>query len=126
MSFELDSNCRLYFETDLLEKEVFDILHYLFGGTFEPPEYYSSPKVILYSDENDDHKYATPEMIRSDFIYFRYIIDVEPGPECQTEVKFIEIVSEILEALWAENISVVTASDFEHLLPHNGRREFHD
>ncbi len=123
---KLETSCVLYVQSDLVEHEIFEILHYLPGGTNEQIEFYDSPTVLLFSDENDAHKYATPEMIRRDFIYFKYIINVVPGPECQTKEEIVGIVREITETLWSKKISVVAASDFEHLLPHKGRREFHD
>ena len=56
-----------------------------------------------------------------DFVYFPYLLEVEPATSDGDAAAFRSAVARVLEALRAEGFDFVTAADFEEELPDLGR-----
>lgn len=70
---------------------------------------------------NDDSNEARAAGGAGDFIHFPYVLDVEPGPQAGDLDAFRRAVERLLDGLGQASFDHVTAADFEHLLPRDGR-----
>jgi hypothetical protein len=70
---------------------------------------------------NDDHAESRAAGGAGDFIYFPYVLDVEPASGATGFDAFRGAVERLLDGLGQAGVDYVTAADFEHLLPRNGR-----
>jgi len=70
---------------------------------------------------NDDSNETRAAGGAGDFIYFPYVLDVEPASEAGNLDAFRDAVERLLDGLGQAGFDYVTAADFEHLLPHDGR-----
>jgi hypothetical protein len=70
---------------------------------------------VVPNDGHDESRAA------GDFICFPYVLDVEPAPGATGFDAFRGAVERLLDGLGQAGFDYVTAADFEHLLPGNGR-----
>lgn len=74
---------------------------------------------VLPNDEHDEVRAAGGA---GDFLYFPYVLDVEPGADGDDDVdRFVPAVAALLDGLGAAGFDYVTASDLEDALPGAGR-----
>lgn len=111
-----DYFCEIYIDSDIsLEIITRKVMAFL-GGKYENFTIIS-PTLDLNIEENN----SFDQLKRfSSFIYFKYIIEIEPAGFLSPE-DYIESVSNLLEWLWQMKIPAVAACDFEEKLPKNGK-----
>lgn len=120
-------HCVLFVESDHNRCHVFNTLYYMTGGRRTDCCYLQSPGADISIARNDYRwEVLTWEAKPPNYRYFKYYVNVMPGAQCRTKAQFVGIVSELLEALWREQISAVCESSMNRHLPHNGRRVFHE
>lgn len=79
------------------------------------------PELVIDVVPNDDHDESRAASGAGDFIYFPFVLDVEPASEATGVDDFRGAVERLLAGLEEAGFDYVTAADFEHLLPGGGR-----
>lgn len=108
--------CKVYINTDNTRDELSVIIsrylntnvnkfYYINGKTFESN--------IL---ENKDYK---TDNILDDFLYYKFIIEIEPIEE-SNENEYISEIGNLLEYLWSNKFKAIASCDFEEDLPNKG------
>ncbi|HEX6420544.1 MAG TPA: hypothetical protein VFZ77_18735 [Acidimicrobiales bacterium] len=74
---------------------------------------------VLRNDEYDEARAAGGE---GDFLYFPFLLEVEPSDDADLD-GFVRAVASLLDTLRATGYDFVTSADFEEMLPGRGRTE---
>ncbi|MEZ0609900.1 hypothetical protein ACAW74_15385 [Fibrella sp. WM1] len=69
--------------------------------------------------KNDDFNSEKAIQFPNGFLFFPYMIEVDPSPSADPVIYLNEIAT-LLNLLWKEGISAVTAANFENQLPEQG------
>lgn len=116
---EIDLGSEIYVDTNTERENLTYALGQLFGSS--PDKYNNVETSIgeLSVLKNDDFD----EQIRKDeengFLYYRYLLEIEPTEEFGKE-NAVEFVGKILDYLWSQGCPAVASCDYEELLPNNG------
>lgn len=80
------------------------------------------PGLLVEVLPNDEHDATRAAGGAGDFLYFPFLLDVEPGADGGDDAdRFLPAVAALLDGLGAAGFDYVTASDFEDALPAGGR-----
>ncbi len=104
-------DCRIYIDTDLSDNELLGIIRMVMFAPADPTD----GRVELF--KNEDYHQERRRQFPQGFIFFRYYADVfMPGTDAQRAIR----IGDLLNELWAQEISAVAGCSFEHLLPEHG------
>jgi hypothetical protein len=109
--------CKLYVDTELDRHALTALLAGVMAGEIEDFTIVcSSAEIDVRINPNyDAHRRSK---FPDGFLAFLYYLDITTA--CQTYEQFIDLVSRLLESLWACAIPTVAACDFESELPNQG------
>lgn len=119
MNNEMNLYVSLYVDSNLDRKLLTTELKKTLNEAIEDRFDIESPQGEISVRKND----AFNEEMRKDeedgFLYYRYLLEVEPEEELGKE-NATQFVSRILEYLWSQNYPAVASCDYEELLPNKG------
>ena len=108
--------CQVFLDTD---DSPLPILESILGSKAAPFTI-QHPLMEVDIERNEDFH---PLERYSDFLFFRYYLDIEPTPNTG-ESDYIDLIGAILVHLWQNKIPAVAACDFEDRLPNQGHRQY--
>jgi len=79
------------------------------------------PNFFIGFRKNDSFDPEKEENIWDNFVYYRYILEVEPS-ESISENDAAAFIGRLLNFFWENRVNAVANCDYEHLLPKNPLR----
>ena len=107
--------CKVYLDTDLSKADVLGLIRTVLTGQSESRATISSPSCVVDVEDNDQFDEAMRYQADG-FLYYRYLLDVEPVEEVSRE-RYLQALSDLLRGLRKHLCKVVPACDFEDELP---------
>jgi hypothetical protein len=111
--------CSLFIDSDVSREDLTLNLAKFFGVS--PDRHYlSNEKGEVGVMKNKDYDSVLRKDGEDGFLYYRYLIEVEPNEELGEE-NAVAFVSKILEYLWSQGYPATAACDYEDSLPNKGK-----
>ncbi len=113
--------CGLYVDADISAEEFAFLLGSVFNTKPDKWNNLRLPEGELSVTENDEYNENEKYNTKRGFLFFRYLLEVEPNP-ILNEGNAVCLVAKILEFLWSKGYAAVATCDYENKLPSNKLR----
>ncbi|WP_157202571.1 1,4-dihydroxy-6-naphthoate synthase [Calidithermus chliarophilus] len=110
-----DYYAKIYVDGDLSYEQLASDLENLFGVEARTRAI-DLDKGTIYIEENEDFDARLRSNPEDGFLFYRYILDVEPLVELGQQ-NALDLVTTLLNHLWSKRIRAVAACGYEDLLP---------
>ena len=116
----MDYKCRIYLHSNLTMEELTDSVANLYQGEGTGLGIIVTAWAEIYIFENSDYKRGRTYEFPDGFLYFKYIIFIDPLPVKIDFQDFLIKTINVLYFFWNQNYPAVAACDFEDELPNKG------
>ncbi len=111
--------CDIYLDTDIELKELSSNVARFLSCPYDPLEL-KGDNFTIYINKNDEFD---PEDRYSDFLFYRYLVEIESNMNSEFE-SFKNLIVRLLDFFWDNKMPAVAACDFEDILPNKGKKQF--